>query len=648
MAENSALNRLLGHLKRLQDTSNHEHLDASLVDNSRLLLRSADFKPSQVVELAHLTLRLLRASPHDLEPLVRLLSEAVEFVTFGDLQDSIPVDVVTEGLSSPSPSVQNLALSYLKKAAESPSGAAFVANDDALVKALIKVFLTSKSTDIGGTKALGAILALLSVDNPDNVITVSSDGSIGQTNGQGLLWRRVFHDEEVYGLFFRFTSVDDVRHEFTMLQITTAQARLLDFVYEAAKISWDAIHDSTKPDPQTSSRARSGACGRERSLLRYVALNMVDRTDPLMKNILLDFFTKILELKSPAGCLGISSIPANSSPSLEFLVASGLHQSTADYYLRSEEFDRYETQFLEAAHIRYLCTYANLYPEHFLQAAELTRSTINRLNRNLQISRARWAHGPSSPVQDLNVLAHMPALALVRASRSDENPLLLLPTNPLNADAMETLGKIFHGPDSGASESDADLVADADPFSRGSKAASARVLFYQYHDKHPEFWSNMGAAMDGGATLQPVSAAIGLVRSILTAVWAPLAKNSDEGSGPLSLPTEQSLKELCGGNVSKTGLAEIFNAAETVIPTLLRPTISEGRDAETARLAWQLERERFDLLVLISDMMRKGLGKDEVPHPRWQTNGRRIQERIRLGVAGGITAQTSLVGTMGR
>jgi DNA mismatch repair protein HSM3, N terminal domain len=647
MAESSALDMLLGHLKRLQDSSNHEHLDTSLVEHSRLLLQTADFKPSHVVELARLTLHLLVASQDDLEPLVHLLSEAVEFVTFDDLQDSIPVDVVTAGLSSPSPSVQNLALSYLRKAAESPSGAAFVASDDALVKALIKVFLTSKSTEIGGTKALGAFLALLSVDNPDHVTTVSSDGSIGQTNGQGLLWRRVFHDEEVYGLFFRFTTVDEARHEFTMLQITTAQARLLDFVSEVAKISWDAIHDSTKPDPQTSSRARPGACGRERSLLRYGALNMVDRTDPLMKNILLNFLSKILELKSPAGCSGISSIPANSSPSLEFLIASGLHQGTADYYLRSEDFDKYETQFLEAAHIRYFCTYVNLYSEHFLQAAELTRSTINRLNRNLQISRARWAHG-SAPVQDLTVLAHVPALVLARASRSGENPLLLLPTDPLNAAALETLGRIFHGPNSGASEGDVDLVADADPFSRGSRAAAARVLFYQYHEKHPEFWSNIGAAMGGGATLQPVSAAIGLVRSILTAIWAPMAENSAEVSGPLSLPTEQSLLELCGGNVSRTGLAEIFNADESVIPSLLLPTISEGRDAEMARLAWHLERERFDLLELISDLMRKGLSKDEIPPQLWQTNGRRIQERIRLGIAGGITAQTSLVGTMGR
>jgi hypothetical protein len=646
MAESNPLDGLLGHLKNLQDVSGHEHLDVSIVEHSRLLLHKADFKPSHVVELAHLTLTLLRTSQDDLEPLVRLLSDAVELITFDDLQESIPVDVVTEGLSSPAPSIQNLGLSYLKKAAESPSGAAFVANDDALVKALIKVFLTSKSTDIGGTKALAAILALLSVDNPDKVTTVFSDGSIGQTNGQGLLWRRVFHDEGVYGLFFQFTSADGARHDLSKSDITTAQARLLDFTAGAAKICWDAIHDSTKPDQQASSRPQPVASGRERSLLRYAALAMVDRTDPLMTNVLVDFLTKLLELKNPAGCSGISSIPANSSPSLEFLVASGLHQRAADYYLRSEDFDRFEIQFLEAAHIRYLCTYAKLYPEHFLRGAELTRSTINRLNRNLQISRARWAHG-SSPVQDLNVLAHIPALVLARASRSDENPLLLLPTDPVNADAMETLGKIFHGPESNAPEFDPDLVADTDPFSRGSRAASARVLFYQYHDKHPEFWGNIGAATSGVATLQPVSAAIGLVRSILTAVWAPMAENSAEVSGPLSLPTEQSLRELCGGNTSRTGLAEIFNAAETVIPSLLMPTISKGGDAETARLAWRLERERFDLLVLISDLMRKGVGKDEVPHQRWQANGRRIQERIRLGVGGAITAQTTLVGTMG-
>lgn len=646
MTECGPLDGLLGHLKRLQATSNLELLDAAIVEQSRFLLQKAAFQPSHVVELAQITLSLLRTSQDNLEPLVHLLSDAIELVTFDDLQESIPADVVTEGLSSPAPSVQNLGLSYLKKAAESPSGAAFVANDDALVKALMKIFLTSESAGIGGTKALEAILSLLSVDHPDKVTTVSGNGSIGQTNGQGLLWRRVFHDEEVYGLFFHLTSADDASHDLSRSAITTAQARLLDFICGAAKLCWDAIHDSTKPDLQTSSKIRPIANGHERSLLRYATLTMVDRTDPLMTNVLVDFLTKLLELKNPAGCSGISSIPAISSPSLEFLVASGLHQRAADYYLRSEEFDRFEIQFLEGAQIRYLCTYAELYPEHFLQGAGLTRSTISRLNRNLQISGARWAHG-SSPVHDLNLLSHLPPIALVRASGSDENPLQLLPTNPTNADALETLGKIFHGPGSNMSESDEGLVAETDPFSRGSRAASARVLFYQYHDKHPEFWSNIGAAMNILAMPQAASAAISLLRSILTAVWAPLVENGADSSGQLSLPIEQSLRELCGGNVSRTGMAEVLNAGESAIQSLLMPMNTIGGDAEAARLAWRLVREKFDLLVLISDLMKKRLGKDEVPNQVWQNIGGRIQERIRLDVGGGFTAQANLVSTMG-
>lgn len=643
MAEPGPLDELLAHLKEFQDNPTHEHLDTSLVEQSRFLLQKDDLRPCHVVELAQLTLALLRTSQDDLEPLVRLLSDAVDFVAFDDIQTSIPVEVVTEGLLSLSPSVQTLSLSYLRKAAGSPSGAAFVANDDALVKALIKVFLTSKSADIGGTQALEVILSLLSVDNPEKITTISSDGSTGETNGQGLLWRRIFHDEDIYGLFFQLTSSDDSSHDLSKSDITTAQARLLGFISGLAKTRWDSICESTNADPP---KTRTTLVAYKQGLLRYATLTMVDRTDPLMMNILVDFLTKLLELRNPAGCLGISSIPATSSPSLEFLVASGLHQRALNYYSRSEDFEAFEIQFLGGAQIRYLCTYADLYPEHFMQKEDLARSIIDRLNQNLQISGARWAHG-SSPVQDLNVLAHLPSIALVRASMSDENPLLLLPTNPANADALATLRQIFHGPNLDEPKSSESLVAESGPSSKGYRAASARVLFYQYHDKHPEFWSNIVAAMNVLAMPQAAVAAIALVKSILIAVWAQLAPDTPDNPGPLSLPTEQNLRNLCGGNVSKTGMAEVLNAGESVIQSLLTPLKSMGGDAEAARLAWRLGREKFDLLVLMSDLMKKGVGKDEVSSQVWRNIGGRIQERIRLGAEGGITTQTNLVGTMG-
>jgi DNA mismatch repair protein HSM3, N terminal domain len=650
MTEPDPLHELLSHLKKLQEDPKNERLSTSLVDQSRLLLHRPDLRPSHVVELARLTLTLLRSSQDDLEPLVRLLSDVLKLVAFDDLQDSIPVEVVTEGLSSPSPHTQNLGLSYLKKAAESPSGAAFVANDDALVKALVQLFLTSESADIGGTRALEAILSLLSVDNPDTVTTVIDNGSTGQTSGQGLLWRRIFHDEEVYHLFFCFTSTGNSSHDLSKSAVTTAQARLFDFVSEVAKMRWDAIHDTTRSELHSSFKTKDIADAHEQSLLQYATFKMVDRTDPLMTNILVDFLTKLLELKNPAGCSRLTSIPVTSSPSLEFLVSSGLHQRAIDYYLRSEDFDSFEIQFLGGAQIRYLCTYVDLYPEHFLQSADLARNTINRLNGNLQISRARWAHGPS-PTQDLNVLAHIPAVTVARASRSDENPLMLLPTNPANADAFETLGKVFHGPISNDSRCDEGLIAEPNPCSRGSRAASARLLFYQYHDQHPEFWSNIGAAMNVLAMPEAASAAIGLVRSILTAVWARPSDTNLEGAdpSPLPLPSEQNLRQLCGGNVSETGVAEVLNAGESVIQSLLTPLKTMGGDVEAARLAWRLGREKFEATVMLSELMKRGVGKSEVPGQVWQTIAGRVQERIRVDGRGGAstTTRTNLVDTMG-
>lgn len=647
MAEHGPLNELLAHLRRLQDSSDPEPLSTPLVEQSRYLLFKPGLRPGDVVELAHLTLTLLRTSRDDVEPLVGLLSAAIELVTLGDLQTSIPVDVVTEGLSSSSPSVQNLGLSYLKKAAESPSGAAFVANNDALVKALIGLFLTSKSADIGGSRALDVTLSLLEVDSPNTVTTVSDYSGMGETTGQGLLWRRMFRDEEIYHLFFHLTSADGSHCDRSSSDITTSQARLLDFILGAASLNWDAICKAPKFDQPAFSNTQVTGNGYERSLLPYAALTMVDQTDPLMTNILVDFLTKLLEVRNPTGCSRIASIPAASSPSLEFLVLSGLHQRAIDYYLRSQDFDAFEIRLLGGAQVRYLCTYSDLYGEHFLQSEGLAQNTIQRLKRNLHISGARWAHG-MSPVQDLNILAHLPTVALAKASTSDQNPLMLVPTNPTNADALETLGKIFHGPNNHDSDSDEDLVAESDPFSRGSRAAVARVLFYQYRDRHPEFWSSVGAAMNVLAMPQAVSAAIGVVRSILRAVWARLAENAAGSVGPSSLPTEQNLRKLCGGNISQTGIAEVLSSGESAIRSLLTPMKAMGGDAEVTRQVWRLGREKFDLLVLLSDLMKKGVGKAEVPSHVWQDIGGRIQERIRLDAGGAFTPQTNIVGTIGR
>jgi hypothetical protein len=675
MTDAGPLHELLTHLRSLQTKDAvpaGNWLNVPLVERSRIALAKPELRADQVVELAQLTLSLLESLPEDLEPLVRLLLDAVELVTFDDLLRSIPVEAVVRGLQSPLGSVQLLGLAYLEKAAGSPSGAAFVANHDALVEALIRVFLTSTSAEIGGTKALEALISLLSVDDPAHVITLSDGGVSGQTTGQGLFWRRVFKDEGIYKLLFELTSSDSPspsgsqNGDRSCTEITTAQGRLLDFVLAVAKIRWDTVYDSTRTDQPVLSNTKGIIDPTDRSLLRYATLEMIDQNDALMANVLVDFLTKLLELKEPSGCSGLASIPAMSSPSLEFLVQSDLHQRGVDYYVRSEKVDAADLRLLGGAQIRYLCTYADLYPEHFVLDTDLVRHTLNRLNRNLQMSGARWAHS-SSPVHDLSVLGSLPSLALVRASTSNENPLMLLPTNPANADAYRTMAKIFGGPrhpDSGVER----IIANHDASSRPSRAASARLLFYQYRDRHPEFWINVGATMNVMAVPDAVAASIDLVRSILSSVWAslPVAVDSGIGTKPFpsrssssssslksssspSFPSEKSLQELCGGRVSDTGLGEILNCGESVIQSLLTPIEIVGGDMEVARLAWRLGREKFELVVLISDLMKERIGRSEVPDDVWKDVGGRIRERIRLDKAGGLsTTHTNLVGTMGR
>ena len=241
--------------------------------------------------------QLLQNLQQDPRSLTRLLERDVQLIPFDELKSSISADKLEEGLRSPSFPVQILCLAYITKAADSPSGAAFVAASSSLVQLLVLTLLATDSTEVT-ERAAEALVALLVVDSPESRTMVAAENRFGEVHGQGLMWRRVFHDPQVYALFFQWTSLlkpsHDLKTKKGQQDVTISQARLLDFVARVAEYDWTAITTSSLPNIERqfmNAVARNQPFG---GLLRYTASGMVDSKDFLMETLRRDLFMKLL------------------------------------------------------------------------------------------------------------------------------------------------------------------------------------------------------------------------------------------------------------------------------------------------------------------------------------------------------------------
>ncbi|EXJ80224.1 hypothetical protein A1O1_08366 [Capronia coronata CBS 617.96] len=240
---------------------------------------------------------LLQTIQQEPRPLTRLLERTVSLIPFDELKTSISAEKLEQGLTSPLVSVQLLCLAYLRKAADSPSGASFVAASSSLVQCLFTIWLSSESTEVA-ERSLEGIEALLAVDSQNSVtVEVGRDG-MGETQGHGLLWRRVFHDPDVYEVLFVWTSLvkskRDTKTKKGIQLVTISQARLFDFIARLAPFDWQAITTSTIPTVETQYLQGNGDSQPFGGILRYAASHMIDSDDILMQVLRQDFFLKLL------------------------------------------------------------------------------------------------------------------------------------------------------------------------------------------------------------------------------------------------------------------------------------------------------------------------------------------------------------------
>ncbi|KAL6242641.1 hypothetical protein RBB50_010287 [Rhinocladiella similis] len=243
--------------------------------------------------------RLLQTLQQEPRPLTRLLERTVSLLPFDELKSTISTDKLQEGLTSPSISVQLLCLAYLRKAADSPSGASFVAASSPLVQCLLTTWLSSESTEVA-ERCLEAIEALLAVDSHTSATVIATNDRFAEAQGQGLLWRRIFTDPQVYSIMFEWTSLRvsnrDVNTKRGMQLVTISQARLFDCIARLANYDWASISTTTLPAVEAKFMEGGVESQSYGGLLRYAASYMIDQRDVLMEVLRQDFFMKLLGL----------------------------------------------------------------------------------------------------------------------------------------------------------------------------------------------------------------------------------------------------------------------------------------------------------------------------------------------------------------
>ena len=290
---------LFAHLAEVEQDPEHKRLNNDVLRDAQNNLSSST--PREIIwSLLANGERLLNIIQEDPRPLTRLLEADISFIPFDEIKDSIPPQKLIDGLISPSPSIQVLCLAYLRKAADSPSGVAWVGSNASLVKEFITTWLASDSTEVT-ERALEALLVLLEVDHVNRTSLVQERGLKGEAQGQGLLWRRLFHDPETYALFFHWTSLKSSEYrektKQAMHKMTISQGRLFDFIARVAGLDWSNITHSHFPEIESKYSIHEAQDSRGgTSLLQYAASGMVDSADPLMSVLRSDFFLKLLAL----------------------------------------------------------------------------------------------------------------------------------------------------------------------------------------------------------------------------------------------------------------------------------------------------------------------------------------------------------------
>ncbi|TIA34473.1 hypothetical protein D6C78_06834 [Aureobasidium pullulans] len=628
-ASNDLLERLQAHLGQLEADPINTDIDERLFESCSLALAPGISKKDSITLISQLS-RILPVLQKDPTQPIQFLVLLLEPLSFSDVLGlNAAVDFVG-GLNVAAVPYNRLMLALLNKAATNATDAATIAARPEVVTALVNLWLCTHEAGIA-KQAGDVLLALLKVDHA--VPPGAGDEQSLPGHSQGLMWKRVFGDQDVYALIFSVCTLKSVEGiDLSKSQKTLAQARLLEWLPEIGALNWNAITHAHHPEVE-----KRFTDGKGEGLLYFASSNMVDTADDvLMHRCLLEFYATLLKTITPTESAG----SPHSSAALDFLIQHKRHDKAMSYYLdpANPRHDPLDLQFLYAPSANYVAAYVSSYPSHFL-ASPLKPTVIKRLQQSLDISPSRWAHA-ESPKQDLHILASMPRSALLPTNnRWSSSPLSLLPSKSTNADALATLATIFHGPSKqeiiNYPPSSPLMDTTHDAIWKG-EAQAAYALYYLYLNHNPTLFADLAHHASVIALREVALAAISLIRSIVTANWLPL--------GQTSTPTDQEFH----GALPPTSLAEqgkgflaILSppSLEYTLPYLLSPaqTFSNlvGGVGDTENSAYRVAMSKFECLKEVYNRLKVFVDEGGEEGKEWEDVVTTLRKKVDEGPFGG-------------
>ncbi len=290
---------LENHLLQLQEAPGTP-LNEQLFEECGIFLASHLQKnPEQLQRIVQQVAQTLPTIQHDPQPCIRLLLKLIETYSFSDvIHLDPPVDFVT-GLSTSAQPFNLLFLSLLEKASKSREDAAHLAGLPVVVYALLKNWLCTPEVVIA-EKAAKVIVNLLVVDKEPSDVLVHGvgDNELGTSGGQGLMWRRIFGDKDIYGLLFSLPSLSGTDDGLGKKAKTIAQARLLAILPQIGVLDWSYLTRSHHSEIEKS----YGLDPHNEGLIDFASIHLIDvKKDVLVHMNLIQFFADLVYMiKSPS------------------------------------------------------------------------------------------------------------------------------------------------------------------------------------------------------------------------------------------------------------------------------------------------------------------------------------------------------------
>ena len=521
------------------------------------------------------------------------------------------------GLSFPSVPVNLACLALLHKATFSPGDAAIAASDPGIILALVESWLSTSETAVA-SKALRVLSGLLEIDvvHPP----LGKDGVTSNAHGQGLVWRRMLRDRDIYNRIFSLCSMKTLGQEGqpNARHKSIAQARLLEFLSLFAR--YRELQTSQIPAVEKEYDVSDGG------LLEFATVHMIDYEDDIMLHAdLIAFFVRyVSQYDDTSSTLGLPLLvepSLHSSTALDFLISKGLHSRTISYFVDPKK----HSHFIYSQSALYISAYVSRCPKHFLLLNQsLPRAILRCLSDRLRV--ASWAEH-TTPRAELRVLSSLPPKALL-PQPDEDSPLFLVPTRPANTDALHALSIIFsysarnwpkawHFPRANRERQE----------SPETDRITSELLYTMYLARNPSLWNDVVSAARTVALKEQAVAAVYLIGAVLSADWNP----------PDGIPG------LCG-------IVTIFSepTRDVVLPYLLERDQVFSGVGDSSSAAYAVAMAKHEILMLLYNGLKDLLASHQVDADSepWQELLEAVRRRVAQGPLGGSTSVGGHVASM--